>query len=105
MTISASSLGYVSAERAIDVTDHETLSLELSVATISESGGSAQATVTRSNTDMALPQTIQLSSSDTTEATVPATVTIPSGQSSTTFVISAVDDLLLDGNAARGHIS
>ena len=48
VAISASALGYASTERAIDVTDHETLSLELSVATISESGGSAQATVTRS---------------------------------------------------------
>ena len=50
------------------------------------------------NTDMALPLTVQLSSSDATEATVPAIVTIPVGQSSTTFVISSVDDLLLDGS-------
>ena len=64
---------------------------------ISENGGSAQVTLTRSNTDMALPLIEQLSSSDTTEATVPATVTIPAGQPSTTFAISAVDDLLLDG--------
>ena len=97
MTVSASSPGYVSAITTIDVTDHETLSLGLSLAAISESGGSAQATLSRSNTDIALPLTVQLSSSDTTEATVPATVTIPAGQSSTTFVVTAVDDLLLDG--------
>ncbi|MCX6876509.1 MAG: choice-of-anchor D domain-containing protein, partial [Verrucomicrobia bacterium] len=40
---------------------------------------------------------VNLSSSDTTEATVPATVTIPAGQSSVTFPVDIVDDALLDG--------
>ncbi|HPM82875.1 MAG TPA: dockerin type I domain-containing protein, partial [Candidatus Anammoximicrobium sp.] len=38
-----------------------------------------------------------LSSSDTTEATVPATATIPAGQSSVTVNLAAVDDTLVDG--------
>ena len=97
VTLTASSDGYISTEHAIDVTDHETLSLEVLVVVISENGGSTQATLSRGNTDVALPLTVQITSSDITEATVPATVTIPAGQSSTTFVISAVDDLLLDG--------
>ena len=64
---------------------------------ISENGGSATATITRQNTDLGQAITVNLASSDTTEATVPATITIPAGQSSTTFVLSAVDDLVLDG--------
>ena len=40
---------------------------------------------------------VQLTSDDTSEATVPATVTIPDGQSSATFDIAAVDDSDVDG--------
>ena len=97
MTLSASSPGYVSTERTLDVTDHETLSLAFSATSISENGGSTQATLTRSNTDIANSLVVQLTSSDTTEATVPATVTIPAGQASVTFQVTAVDDTLLDG--------
>lgn len=53
--------------------------------------------LTRSNTDIALPVIVGLTSSDVTEATVPTTVTIPANQTSVEFVISAVDDDLLDG--------
>ncbi|HEY1081843.1 MAG TPA: lamin tail domain-containing protein, partial [Prosthecobacter sp.] len=41
--------------------------------------------------------TVHLVSSDTTEATVPASVVIPAGQSSATFEIMAVNDALADG--------
>jgi len=44
------------------------------------------------------PITVTLSSSDTSELTVPATLTIPANQASVTFDIEAVDDLLLDGD-------
>ncbi len=64
---------------------------------LSENGGTATGTVTRSNTDNAGPLVVQLTSSDTSEAIVPATVTIPGGQSSVSFTIAAVDDTLLDG--------
>ncbi len=40
---------------------------------------------------------IDLASSDTTETTVPASVTIPIGATSATFPIAAVNDLLADG--------
>jgi hypothetical protein len=43
---------------------------------------------------------VSLVSSDPSEATVPATVTIPAGQTSATFNISAVNDLLADGSQA-----
>ncbi len=41
--------------------------------------------------------TVYLTSSDTTEATVPATVIIPAGQTSATFAVTAWDDLTADG--------
>src|SRR5439155_713191 len=49
------------------------------------------------NTDTASALTVNLSSSDTTEATVPATVTIGAGQVSATVNLAAVDDDLVDG--------
>ena len=41
---------------------------------------------------------VQLSSSDTTGVTVPATVTIPAGQTSATFNVTTHDDHVIDGN-------
>ncbi|MFP6694784.1 MAG: hypothetical protein VB875_17300, partial [Pirellulales bacterium] len=74
------------------------LTLTIDVAAISENGGEAIATVTRSNVpDLTQSLTLDLSSSDTTEATVPPNVTIPVNQESATFTIAAVDDNFLDG--------
>jgi uncharacterized delta-60 repeat protein len=63
---------------------------------ISEAGGTATGVVTRGWVTSA-PLVIDLTSSDTTEAIVPATVTIPANQASTSFSISAADDVLIDG--------
>jgi uncharacterized repeat protein (TIGR01451 family) len=41
--------------------------------------------------------TVNLSSSDTTEATVPSSVTVAAGQSNATFNITVVNDTILDG--------
>ena len=100
VTIGVSSTGYVAASSTLSVTDYETLSISVSPAAISENGGTATGTVTRSNTDNSADLTVSLSSSDTTEAIVPATVTIPAGRSSATFPVTAVDDTLLDGTVA-----
>ena len=43
------------------------------------------------------PLTVDLSSSDTTEITVPASIVIPDGEASATFTVTAVDDGLIDG--------
>jgi uncharacterized repeat protein (TIGR01451 family) len=40
---------------------------------------------------------VSLASSDTTEATVPSSVTIPAGQTNVAFDVTIVDDTLLDG--------
>lgn len=84
----------------VNVTDFETIRLSLDRTSISEAAGAGAAllTVTRSNTDNANPITVQLTISDTTEATVPASVTIPAAAASTTAGVSAVDDALWDGD-------
>lgn len=62
---------------------------------ISENGGATTATVTRTNTAGDL--VVTLSSTDTTEATVPAQVTILNGDTTATFAVTAADDAALDG--------
>ncbi len=57
-----------------------------SVGTVTRTGATTSALV------------VTLSSSDTTEATVPASVTIPIGSASATFDITAVNDTIPDGN-------
>ncbi len=81
------------------VTAPPTLSLALDVATIAEDAGAdaVTLTITRSGPALTTAQTITLLSSDITEATVPATVVIPAGETSATVNVRAVDDFLLDG--------
>ena len=97
--ITASAAGTLSGSDTFDVTDFETLTVSLVTNSIVEGsgGGATTGTVTRSNTDISSALTVTLGSSDTTEATVPGTVTIAAGQSSATFSVAAVDDTLLDG--------
>jgi 6-phosphogluconolactonase (cycloisomerase 2 family) len=112
VTVTASAAGYVSGTKIVDVTDYETLTVTIDVASMSENGGIATGTVTRSNTDTGQALNVSLASSDTTEAAVPASVTIPTSQASATFTIAAVDDTLLDGTqtvtvtaSAAGYVS
>ena len=74
----------------------KTLTLTIDMNLISENGGSAPGTVMR-NTGTTGDLTVNLLSDDTTEATVPSTVTILNGFDNATFIITAVDDLLVDG--------
>jgi uncharacterized protein YkwD len=83
------------------------LTVSSSVVTINESGAvsSTMLTVTR-NGDTSFPLTVILSSSDTTELTVPASVIIPAGNTSATFLASAVEDTVIDGRqTARVTVS
>jgi VCBS repeat-containing protein len=87
------------------------LILSIAQASISENGGASQATVTRSSGTSGL-LTVALASSDTTEATVPSTVTIPDGADSAVFTVTGVDDAVVDGTqtvtitaSASGHTS
>jgi hypothetical protein len=78
------------------------LTLELDQSSISEDDGPGSATLTirRSGSPTGSDQTISLSSSDTSEATVPATVVIPGDATFATAAVQAVDDALLDGDLA-----
>ncbi|MDO8268888.1 MAG: CARDB domain-containing protein, partial [Moraxellaceae bacterium] len=84
--------------RSLLITDNDgpTLSLSVNSSILQEVGAGATATVTR-NTAPSGDLVVVLSSSDASEATVPATVTIPDGQSSVTFAISPVSDGIQDG--------
>lgn len=76
-----------------------TLTVTIDKTSMSENGGSAIGTVTRNLSNASSPAlTVTLNSSDTTEATVPANVTIPAGAASITFPIASVDDTVADGN-------
>ncbi|EGF91483.1 hemolysin-type calcium-binding repeat 2 copies family protein [Asticcacaulis biprosthecium C19] len=86
------------------------LTVAVAASSISENGGISTATVTRTGST-ASDLVVTLSSDDTGEATVPATVTILAGQTSASFDVTAVDDLDFDGSqtvtvsaSAAGHI-
>ena len=74
------------------------LTVNVVATSVAEHAGAAATIVTISrNTDTTAALTVNLSSSDTSEATVPATATIPAGQSSVTVNLAAVDDTVVDG--------
>ena len=97
--IAASGIGVVAGNLSITITDYETLTITVNKSSFLENAGvkAAIGTVSRSNTDLALPLVVSLSSSDVTELKVPATVTILAGQVSASFDIEAVNDPELDG--------
>ena len=76
-----------------------TLSVNVSPSSFSESAVSPAATGTISRSPVSATElVVSLSSSDVTEVTVPASVTIPANQASATFPLTAVDDTFPDGN-------
>jgi subtilisin family serine protease len=74
------------------------MTLSVKPSTFNETAGSnaSVGTITL-NQAMATALTVGITSSDVTEATVPASVVIPAGQLSATFPIAAVDDIFSDG--------
>ena len=81
----------------VSVTDDDTalLSLSLDASTISEEG-SAIGTVSL-NASLLADLTVDLTSTDTGEATVPASITISAGDTFGTFNVSGVTDGIVDG--------
>jgi uncharacterized delta-60 repeat protein len=74
------------------------LTLSLASHSIAENAGPAATTgtVTRVNMDTSQALMVQLKSSNTSQATVPTSVTIPAGATSTTFNVDAVDDYIVN---------
>jgi hypothetical protein len=95
--ITASAGSYLTATHALRVDDDETAALAMSLpAFLTEGETSAKGTVTASApVDAAV--TVHLLSSDTSELIIPATVTIPAGQSSVSFDLAAPEENLIDG--------
>ncbi len=94
VTVTASAAAHADGTDTVDVSDDEIAGLTVTIvdAAISENGGATTATVIR-NTDTTGELIVTLSSSDTAEATVPVTITILAGQTtSASFNISGVDD-------------
>lgn len=100
VTITASAVGYVSGQVGLTVEEDEDTAIGVLVTpdTFSESAGANAATGT-----VELPSNapadvvVNLFSNDTSEATVPATVTILAGTDSITFPVNAVNDTDEDG--------
>lgn len=83
----------------IEVTDNDgpTLIVHVDTDLIGETG-STTATVTRNTLDNPAELVVTLASSDTGEATVPATVTIAANEMTATFTINGVVDGVSDGD-------
>jgi len=91
--------GIASGTLRVVVAARPQLALVLDRREIAENDGDSATlmTITRPQSASASAVTIRLASSDTTTATVPASVVIPAGQTSAVVPISAVDNDLLDG--------
>ena len=80
-----------------DIGAFELAGITLTISDVNETGTTI-ATVTRTSTSGAV--TLNLTSNDPTEATVPLTVTIPDGSTTATFTVTGVDDGIVDGTQA-----
>ena len=88
---------FMDGNAVVTIQDNETATITLSVpASAAEGAGSVTGTVTLSAAP-AINISVSLTSSDTTEATVPATVTVLAGETTATFPIGILDDTEIDG--------
>ena len=97
--VTAFALGYVPAGATMEIDDNERAIVSIEVPPlVTESDGWLPL---RGKVDLNAPPdrdiTVYLSSQDTTEVIVPATVVIPAGQTSAPFSIQVLDDWEVDG--------
>ena len=101
VTIVATAEGYDQPSSAImEVTDHETLLLNIQSGVISEFAGNAAtfATITRSNIDnLGQTLTVNASSNDTSEVQTATTIEFAANSATVNLALHAIDDKLLDG--------
>ncbi len=99
-TIDASAPGFTAASAIVDVLDNDlpSFSLVLGAATVSEGAGVEAATATVSR-GTASPRSlvVALENSNSGAARVPASVTIPGGQTSVSVPIGVVNNSVVDG--------
>ena len=97
VTITASVANWTSGSATVTVQDNETTALSVAIPATAREGDTPRTGTVSINGTLSVPLTIPLASDDTSEATVPASVTIPAGQTSANFAITIVDDALSDG--------
>lgn len=96
--LTASLSGWTAGNAPLLVQDNESRNLTVSIpASFRETDGPKTGTVSLGGS-AASDLIISLTSSDTSEITVPATLTIPTGQTSAPFPITIQDDLAADGS-------
>jgi uncharacterized repeat protein (TIGR03803 family) len=98
-TVTAQLPGWTNATASLSVLDNETLSLALFLPVVITEGSTVTGTVSASGA-VASDLVVTLTSDSVSRLTVPATVTIASGTSSTTFNVVAVENALSDGSAS-----
>lgn len=92
--------GAVTSTQSFTVIPTPTFTLDISPASVREDDGPNVASGTISfDTAPTSSLVVSLASSDTSEATVPATITVPAGEFFATFPITPVADGVLDANA------
>jgi uncharacterized repeat protein (TIGR02543 family) len=98
VTISAHVAGWTDGTGTINILDNENTNLIVTIPTTAVEGNGTltnAGTVSISGT-LASALVVNISSNDTSEVTVPTTVTIPAGQTNVTFDITIIDDADLD---------
>jgi hypothetical protein len=97
VTISASALTYITGSQSIALQDNETAILSLNLPPNSVEGAGTVTSTVSTNIAPSVDIVVTLSSSAPADASVPATITIPAGQTSATFPVTIVDDSRIDG--------
>ena len=99
LTASATGMAPGSATLTVADTNVPALAVVLNSHTVNETdtNPATYGTITR-NTPTTSSLTVSLFSSNTSKLTVPSTVTIPAGEDSVTFPVTAIDDGTIDGN-------
>lgn len=87
-----------SSEFSASKTVVELLPIEFAAPTVTESASSVRATIRRGRIPLSQPITVQLNSSDTSSATVPNTVMIPSGELFAQFDVTVLNNAIYNGD-------
>lgn len=95
--ITAALAGWTPATHTLAVTDNEQRALTLAGASSVEEGDSASVTLGLGGT-LTTDLVVTLSSANSAQLTIPATVTIPAGQTSVSFQIQTVEDATQNGS-------
>lgn len=104
-TVTATAASYTTGTANISVLDNETATLSVILpATATEGQGTVIGTV-QSSAAPSANVVVSLSSSDTSEIQVPASIIIPAGQTSAVFTATVVDDNQIDGSQSATVIA